>query len=69
MYQLIRETIVMRFRMALLLMAMVIMPFCLVGCHSEKNGETKTESGERESNGLDGRCNSLAKSRADPHGD
>jgi ABC-type glycerol-3-phosphate transport system substrate-binding protein len=36
--------------MAILLMVTLILPFCLAGCHSEKNGESKTESGEKESN-------------------
>ena len=46
MCQLLQTKIVIRLRMALLFMAMVIMPICLAGCYVGKNGETdkKTES-------------------------
>ena len=48
MYQFIHEKTAMRFRMTLLFMATVILPFCLVGCQAGKGGEkaSKTESGE-----------------------
>jgi len=47
-YQFIHEKTAMRFRMTLLFMATVILPFCLVGCQAGKGGEkaSKTESGE-----------------------
>ena len=48
MCQMIREKTGMRLRMALLLMATVVMPFCLAGCHAEKieESESQTEVGE-----------------------
>ena len=62
MYQIIQKKNMMRLRMALLLMAMLIMPFCLAGCHSEKNGESKTESGETESKTENGERESKTES-------
>lgn len=52
MYQFIHEKTAMRFRMTLLFMATVILPFCLVGCQAGKGGEkaSKTESGEGTAN-------------------
>ena len=48
-YQIIRKKNAMRLRMVLLLVVIMIIPFCLAGCRSEKKQESKTESGEKES--------------------
>ena len=46
MCQLLQTKIVIRLRMAFLLMATVILPICFAGCYVGKSGETenKTES-------------------------